>query len=252
MGDAPTPDDLLALFHEVGRRIHAALAAADPARRRERTDRPTQYAVDLVADDAALDVLRGEDVRVLSEESGFSGNPDAPVTVVLDPVDGSTNCARDIPYWGTSICALDATGALVGLVVNQVTGTETTAVRDRGAWRDGEPITSSGVEEPGDALIAWNGAPAYEMDWKQFRSLGSGALALCDVAAGNVDAFIDSAPTHAPWDYLGGMLACTEAGAVVGDLAGEPLITDDPDARRHIAAAATPALYAAIAARATP
>ena len=36
----------------------------------------------------------------------------ATVTVVLDPVDGSTNCSRGIAYWAMSICALDADGAL--------------------------------------------------------------------------------------------------------------------------------------------
>ena len=39
---------------------------------------------------------------------------------------------------------------------------------------------------------------------------------------------------HAPWDYLGGYLACVEAGAVVRDANGEELVTDDPDARRQL------------------
>ena len=38
----------------------------------------------------------------------------ASVTVVLDPVDGSTNCSRGISYWAISICALDADGPLAG------------------------------------------------------------------------------------------------------------------------------------------
>lgn len=242
-----TPAELLACFDEVGGRIRSALDSSDATARRDRTDRPGQYALDLVADEAALDVLRGERVRVVSEESGVTGDLDAAVTVVLDPVDGSTNASRNIPYWGTSICALDEGGALAALVVNQVTGTATTAVRGRGVWRDGAPIESSAVHDPADALVAWNGMPAYPTGWKQFRSLGSVALALCDVAAGNIDAFIDSGPNHAPWDYLGGMLACTEAGAVVEDLGGEPLVTDDTDARRHIVAAATQPLFDTIA-----
>ena len=62
----------------------------------------------------------------------------ATVTVVLDPVDGSTNCSRGISYWAISICALDADGALAALVVNQATRrAHDGAVRGRGAYRDG-------------------------------------------------------------------------------------------------------------------
>ena len=42
-----------------------------------------------------------------------------------------------------------------------------------------------------------------------------------------------------PWDYLGGMLACVEAGGVVLDAHGQELVTDDPAARRRIVAAGT-------------
>ena len=52
---------------------------------------------------------------------------------------------------------------------------------------------------------------------------------LCDVAAGGLDGLIDSVPNLAPWDYLGGYLACVEAGAVVRDANGEELVTDDPN-----------------------
>ena len=68
----------------------------------------------------------------------------ASITVVLDPVDGSTNCARDISYWATSICALDGDGALAALVVNHASGTRTTAIRGAGTERDGRRVHASG------------------------------------------------------------------------------------------------------------
>ena len=58
------------------------------------------------------------------------------MTVVLDPVDGSTNASRGIPYWSTSLCAVDGDGPLAALVVNQATGVTTTAIRG-GGGRDG-------------------------------------------------------------------------------------------------------------------
>ena len=88
-----------------------------------------------MADAAALGVLGRAPVAVLSEESGWSGTPGAELTVVLDPVDGSTNASRQIPYWATSLCVLDGDGPLVALVINQATGVTTTAVRTYDAPR---------------------------------------------------------------------------------------------------------------------
>ena len=45
--------------------------------------------------------------RVLSEESGRTGVDDSDVVVVVDPLDGSTNAARGIPWFATSLCAVD-------------------------------------------------------------------------------------------------------------------------------------------------
>ena len=53
-------------------------------------------------------------------------------------------------------------------------------------------------------------------------------------------------PNLAPWDYLGGYLACVEAGAIVRDANGDELVTDDPDARRQLIAAGTPELADAL------
>src|SRR4051812_31964678 len=80
--------------------------------------RDGQYALDLVADAAALDVLARADVGVLSEESGRRLVPGRP-TVVIDPVDGSTNCSRGVPWFATSMCVVDDDGPAVALVVNQ-------------------------------------------------------------------------------------------------------------------------------------
>jgi fructose-1,6-bisphosphatase/inositol monophosphatase family enzyme len=237
---------LLDCFDEAGRAVREGVDRIDADGRRERTNVAGQYALDLVADEAALAVLRKLPARIVSEESGVHAHPDATVTVVLDPVDGSTNCARGIPYWATSICALDADGALAALVVNQATGTCTTAIRGQGTRRDSVVVRASGVERVEDAVVAITGTLREMLPWKQFRSLGCAALTLCDVAAGGLDGSIDAAAYHAPWDYLGGYLACVEAGAVVLDAQGLDLVTDDPAARRQLVAAATDALADAL------
>lgn len=241
-GPMTDPDALLELFADTARAVLGAVGTVAAADRRVRTDRPGQYAIDIVADDAACAVLQRAHVRIVSEESGVHECDGARVTVVLDPVDGSTNCSRDIPYWATSICALDDDGALAGLVINQATGVCTTAVRGGGAFRDGVPLRASGVKKVEDSMVFLTGAPRRILPWKQFRVLGSAALGLCEIASGALDGYADAAGYHAPWDYLAGYLACIEAGAVVSDVAGRELVTDAIDARRQLVAAATPEL----------
>jgi fructose-1,6-bisphosphatase/inositol monophosphatase family enzyme len=246
--------DVFRAAADVQRTVLAPLQGTD---RRARTDRAGQYALDLVADEAIVPLLHDAGLRVVSEESGVTGPADAEVTVVLDPVDGSTNCAREIPYWAISLCALDGDGPRVALVANQATGEHFTATRGGGAWVTGTtgerrlvPSTARRVE---DGLIGVAGTPRRRLPWKQFRALGSAALTLCDVAAGRVDGYIDTlADGHAPWDYLGGLLVCAEAGAIVVDASGRDLVTDDPDARRTLAAAGTPELAAFLAGEAGP
>jgi fructose-1,6-bisphosphatase/inositol monophosphatase family enzyme len=209
---------------------------------RGRTERPGQYQLDIVADDAACAVLDRAAARIVSEESGVHGKRDASITVVLDPVDGSTNCARGIAYWATSIAALDGDGVLCSLVINQATGARTTAVRGAGAHRDGVRLRASDVTAIGDAVVSIARLPERPLRCKQYRAFACGALALCEVAAGGLDAHVDTGFAMSPWDYLGALLACEEAGATVIDAHGQPLVTADPAARRRIVAAGTPAL----------
>jgi myo-inositol-1(or 4)-monophosphatase len=248
-----SPSDLLAIFDLASAAQRGALATLGPEARRARTERAGQYRLDLVADAAVLPVLASAGVRVLSEESGWSGPADADITVVLDPVDGSTNCARQLPYWAISLCALDADGPLCALVQNGATGARYTAVRGGGAWLDGVSIAPSDTTALDRAVVALSGWPPTPLPWRQFRALGSAALALCDVAAGHIDGYLDGiVDQHRPWDYLGGLLVCTEAGASVVDAERRDLVVPDPDARRQLLAAGTPELLTALHEGLTP
>jgi myo-inositol-1(or 4)-monophosphatase len=206
--------------------------------------RAGQYRSDLAADAAALEVLDRAGVGVLSEESGRH-RPDAELTVVIDPLDGSTNASRSIPWFATSLCAVDRDGARAALVVNLVSGERFAAVRGAGATRDGEPLQAGTSSVLSESLIGLSGYPPHHLGWKQFRALGAAALDLCAVAAGVLDGYLDcSWNAHGAWDYLGGMLVCLEAGASVVDAEGRDLVVLDHDARRTPVAAATPALLA--------
>jgi fructose-1,6-bisphosphatase/inositol monophosphatase family enzyme len=238
-----TTGELLALFDAAFDAQRAALATLDRSARRSRADgHPGQYALDVLADAAILDVLHPAGVAVVSEESGRTGPTDAAITVVVDPVDGSSNCARGIPYWAISLCALDADGPRCALVANGATGERNTAVRGEGAWRDGDPLHAAVTTRLVDSVMGIDQLPTRDWGCKQYRGLGSIALGLCDVAAGGLEGWVQLGSFAAPWDYLGGMVVAHEAGAQVVDADDRDLVTTDVDARRQIVATATPEL----------
>ena len=124
---------------------------------------------------------------VLSEESGRSGDGDR--IVVVDPLDGSTNASRGIPWFATSLCIVDDDGPAVALVANQATGERLEAVRgagrldrERGAWRRRVERSLDGVGRRSSV-----GCLDEPWGWWQFRALGAAALDLGLVAAGSLD-----------------------------------------------------------------
>ena len=239
-----TDEELLAVLYRAAEAVRTALdGLGDWGLAGTRAG---QYRSDLAADAAALAVLGTAGLDVLSEESGHepAGRGGA-LLAVLDPVDGSTNASRRFPWFATSICVLDDDGPRAAVVVNQATGTRFDAVRGGGARRDGVPIQPSSCGTAGAAIVGLSGYPPRPLGWRQFRAFGAAALDLCAVASGALDAYVDcSRDAHGPWDYLGGMLVCREAGAVVVDALDRDLVCREHGDRRTPVAAATPALLA--------
>lgn len=233
-------DVLVEVLLEVATAVRAALSDLDDWGLAG--TRAGQYRSDLAADEVAVAILERAGCGVLSEESGLHW-PDREVVVALDPLDGSTNASRGLPWFATSLCAVDRDGPRAAVVVNQATGTCFDALRGGGAHRDGVAIRPSAAGHLGEAVVGLSGFPARYLGWRQFRALGAAALDLCAVASGTLDAYIDcSRNAHGAWDYLGGLLVCQEAGALVADAAGRELVTLGHEERRTPVAAATPGL----------
>lgn len=242
MGD----DELTALLREAADAVADALGPL--------TDwgpsgvRSGQYRSDLVADAAARSVLDGAGVAVLSEESGPQATGHE-LTVVLDPLDGSTNASLGLPWYATSLCAVDGRGPRAALVRHLVTGRTYEAVRGGGATADGVPISPAATENLAEAVVGISGLPPRPLGWWQFRAYGAIALDLCSVAEGRLDGFVDCSPdAHGAWDYLGALLVCEEAGASVVDAWGRALTVLGHAERRTPVAGATPALVEALTA----
>ncbi len=236
--------DGMGLLHEVADAVAAAMRTV--------TDfgpsgqRIGQYALDVTADEAALEVLNRVGVGVLSEESGYKPGSTVDV-VVVDPIDGSTNASRGIPWYATSLCLVDADGPSVALVVNQATGIRYSAERGGGAWCGERRLRPSGCADLSDAIVIVSAVPPPDVGWAQFRALGACALDLCALADGVVDGYVDfGEEQHGLWDYVGGWLICSEAGIEVVDAFDRAMVHMDHAARRTPVAAATPQLASAL------
>lgn len=206
--------------------------------------RPGQHRSDLAADEVVTRLLTEAGVGVLSEESGVH-HPGREIVVVVDPLDGSTNAARGIGWYATSLCALDGGSPRAAVVVDLPRDRRFEAVRGGGARLDGVAIGPTSCQHLEEAVVGLSGfPPTGSFGWRQYRALGAVALDLCEVARGGLDAFVDCSPSaHGSWDYLGGLLVCSEAGAIVGDAAERDLVVVEHTARRTPLAAATPELF---------
>jgi myo-inositol-1(or 4)-monophosphatase len=213
----------------------AVCAAVAPLvdRYRVRPDRSSDAAdeADQIAERAALEILGDGGVRVLSEEAGWVGAGD--VEVVLDPIDGTNNLVRGIPYSGPSIFAVDRAGRMTAVVLNVFTGRTFWARTGAGAYRDGERLLPVSPVV-GDVIVGG----AHDVGGGSWpRLLGATAHTLCAVAEGRLDGY--RTPADSPdrsWDLLAGALIASEAGCDVRADGGGDVFAIDRAANSWIVA----------------
>ncbi|WP_298207989.1 inositol monophosphatase [Ferrimicrobium sp.] len=237
------PDQLLNLGLEV---TEACLSTVSSATDWSATGQlKGQHVGDVVADEAGLRLLVDAGVNVFSEESGLL-DQDSPITAVLDPIDGSTNAARGLPYWTSAICLLLNGSPVAGIV--RLSGSQGVfaAINGGGATFNGHRVAPSSTESLRQSVIFVNGYPRQHLGWAQMRSLGSAALEISLLARGSGDGFIDCSDGLAVWDYLAAALILTEAGGVV-HIQGAELMSPSLDRERHkVVAAGNPTVLAAL------
>jgi len=207
--------------------------------------RHTQYSVDVRADNAALAILHEVGCAVLSEESQITGQwGDDDILVVMDPLDGSTNASRGVPWFATALCALDKSGMRASLVVNQASGKDRYwATQGGGAFHNGNQMHPSACSTLKEAVVGVSGLASFRPQWSQFRALGAAALDICLVAQGVLDGWVDF-NSHGVWDYLASILICQEAGVATSEYLDRELLVTQYDEKRTPIVAATPALLA--------
>ncbi len=262
--------------------MEAAGRAAAVVRRRARdrsslewrTKAPADFVsdVDEAAEAAIARVIRAElPQATLVGEEFTPGNHRlaAPgITVVADPLDGTTNFLHGYPAFSVSIGVLRDGRPVAGVVINVPHGDRFTAAVGRGTWHldaaaasratrprplAGRRLAVSEIADPSRALIgtgfpfkALHLLPAYQAQFEAVtratagvRRAGSAALDLADVAAGRFDAFWEL--QLAPWDVAAGILLIREAGGVVTTLDGQdaevahgPIVAGNPTMHRWL------------------
>lgn len=162
---------------------------------------------------------------------GDSRNPRADYVWAVDPLDGTTNFVHGLPFYCVSVALMHRGLPIVGVILDPVRGECFSAERNGGAWLNDQPIRSSPVIHPGEALMACSFAAEVREtadEVKDFlrmlpqaqslRRTGSSALNLAYVAAGRLDAFWSS--TTQVWDVAAGIILVTEAGGYARCLSG--------------------------------
>ena len=215
--------------------------------------RPGQYAIDLDVDEVCVQPLRAAGFDVLSEESGLQqqGGELGRDVVVVDPLDGSTNASLGLPWCATALCLVSDGVPTVEMVSNLARSDRYTAVRVRGANRNGRPILVGPRSSLSESIIAVNGLPPAHWGWQQFRAMGAAALDIAAVARGGFDGYVDTTTdSHGVWDYLASVLILEEAGGRAADALGRDLtVLNHAERRTPVVASSGALLDELIAAR---
>jgi myo-inositol-1(or 4)-monophosphatase len=213
-------------------------------------------AIDRAAEDAVLSLLRGAhaggvDLVVVSEELGvvpLGGSPSW--WVVLDPIDGSVNAARGIPYFSLSIAVADGptmADVRFALVHDFGSGEQWTAERGRGARLAGVPVERARPSGSLD-LVELSGTSTELVSThvgrlvgvaEKVRILGSIALSLCQLAAGRLDGVV-SLQSIRSVDVAAGQLLVREQGMAIAFADGSPFTLAPLDLVRRSRVVAAP------------
>lgn len=193
-----------------------------------------------VADREVETFIRGAIAReypadaFLGEETAASFGGDAARLWIVDPIDGTHNFLRGIPYWNVSIAWVERGVRTLGAVYDPAHDELFHARRGSGAFRTDAAgdtrIESAATAALSGAMVAVGHSDRFAdarvvalrralMEARAaFRNFGSAALQLAHVAAGRLDAYVEL--ELSAWDAMAGLLLVEEAGGRVGPFPG--------------------------------
>ena len=205
-----------------------------------RPPRELADALDEAAQEVIVETLKelGVSATMVSEEGDVTMGGGGP-TLIVDPVDGTTNYSRGLRPASTSL-AVSETGTLsgvaAGVVMDLYNGEIFAAEVGRGATLDSKPIRTAAPLPLREAMVAVDLSKRPCLDrvggllnaLEHNRQVGSTALSLCYIAAGRIDAHVDVRGLIRATDIAAALLILREAGgvyAVDGKLFGDLPVT---------------------------
>jgi len=168
----------------------------------------------------------------------------------LDPLDGTSNFAAGIPFFGVSLALLINRAPVLGVVYDPLRDECFVAERDRGAWLNdvslrcrpaGLSLNRALAVVDFKRLGPMSAALAQRPPYSSQRNFGSVVLEWCWLAASRYHVYLHG--RQKLWDYAAGALVLKEAGGHAETLAGEPVF-DQALQPRSIVAASDPILFA--------
>ncbi|MCL2890542.1 MAG: NAD(+)/NADH kinase [Methanomassiliicoccaceae archaeon] len=190
--------------------------------------------IDKVAENIVLHYIQSDNIKlnVLSEEIGFVDNG-ADETLILDPIDGTTNSVIGVPMYTVSMAIgkRSLKGIHTAYLENLVTGDKYTAEKGKGAYLNGKRIHTKKLSDPDRLLMMiylGNGAHpdsfALAKRVKSSRAYGCASLEMALVATGMADGFLMNADNNRRSirviDIAASYLILKEAGGEIYNLDG--------------------------------
>jgi len=196
-----------------------------------------------------IDLVTGTDLAVEEDLTASLGKilPDAgflaeetaaakalgSLTWIIDPLDGTTNFAHNLPVCAISVALWQEGSVVLGIVAVPLLGEVFHSVRGQGAFLNGRPIRVTETSDLEQGLVATgfpyaireNVRPVVESLGRVLtrargvRRMGAAAVDLAWTACGRFDAFYEV--LLRPWDVAAGWLLVEEAGGRVSDFAGK-------------------------------
>jgi|SRR3989338_332272 len=191
----------------------------------------TQY--DLASDKYIQDRIKRKFPKhsILSEETGREGKSDN--LWIIDPLDGTRNFSRGVPFFCVSISFVKKNQLLYGAIYDPIHDELFLAERGRGATLNGKSIRVSPTIflDSAMAAVLWHSNVVSEKLIKDLQSLArrhkfwnttvcSAALSMVYVACGKLDLFVSKGAY--PWDYSAAALIVQEAGGKISNFQSSP------------------------------
>jgi len=160
----------------------------------------------------------------------------------LDPLDGTRNFASGFPVFAISLALIRQGRVELGLVYDPLRRECFTAAHGHGAWINGQPLVAPPTASLASALalIDFKRLPVelaqrlvVSPPYPSQRSIGSGALDWCWLAAGRVQVYLHG--SQHLWDYAAGQLILAEAGGRAVTLQGEAVFINQLQTRSIVA-----------------